>query len=53
MCPDAIGETQLLKNVCDLLLYSLECLVQILDDVIDMLCTDGQTDGTLGDTYVC
>ena len=31
----------------------LKCLIQILNDIINMLCTDGQTDGIWTDALIC
>ena len=38
--------------LCDILLHCLECLVEIPDDVVDMLRTDGEADCGAFDTGV-
>ena len=35
------------------LLNCLKCLIQILDDIVDMLGTNGQTDGVLLNALIC
>ena len=35
------------------LFQSCKSTLQILDDIVDMLCTDGQTDGVWLDTLIC
>jgi hypothetical protein len=35
------------------LLDSVECFAEIVDDIVDMLGTDGQTDGVLLNALIC